>query len=195
MYLSYNGQDIYWVMLGQTPQRIHLRVAICARSFKLMLLLLLHCLLPCPALSHVAHPPVAPCPSLLVRTSPISDTMATVPYCLQVIHPPICDTPTGLHAWVRSVRNARGRDAPSASGGHMYLTCRIDVSQWNMRCESSLHVVVSPGDGTRGATHDAVCSGMDTLPLAKPAGTGVKRRDSECASQLQGMPSEETCYS
>ena len=182
-------------MLGQTLRQIHLRVAICARSFKLMLLTLLHCLLPCPALSHVTHLPVAPCPSLLVRMSPISDTMATVPFRSQVVHPPICDTPTGLHARVGSVRNVRGRDTLLALSGCMYLTRRIDVSQWNTRCESGLHMAVSPGDGTRRATHDAVCSGMGTLPLAKLAGTGVKRRDPECASQLQGMPSEEMCYS
>ena len=92
---------------------------------------------------------------------------------------------------VGSMTNIRGRDALSASSEHMYLTHRIDVSQWNMRCESGLCVVVSPGDSTHGVMHDAVCSRMGTLPLAKLAGTGIKRRD---ASQLQGMPIEEMCY-
>ena len=45
---------------------------------------------------------------------------------------------------------------------------------------------------TCGVTHDAVCSEISTLPLAKLVGTGVERRDSECASQLQGVLSEET---
>ena len=63
--------------------------------------------------------------------------------------------------------NIRGRDTPLASSGHVYPTHRIDMSQWNMRRESSLHAVVSPGNGTHGVTHDAVCSRMGTLPLAK----------------------------
>ena len=92
---------------------------------------------------------------------------------------------------VGSVTNIRGRDALSAFSEHMYLTHRIDVSQWNMRHESSLRAVVSPGDGTCGVTHDAVCSGMGTFPLAKLAGTGIKKRD---VLQLQGMPIEEMCY-
>ena len=53
------------------------------------------------------------------------------------------------------------------------------MSQWKTRRESGLCAAVSRGGGTRGATHDAVCSGMGTSPLAKPAGTGSGRQSRE----------------
>ena len=59
----------------------------------------------------------------------------------------------------------------------MYLTHRIDVSQWNMRHESGLHVVVSPGSGTR------------------QWGQESREEIQSVYRSCKGMPSEETCYS